>query len=574
MENNRITELDLDVVANDIMDFYVGEDILISKDKIRELLDVWAEAKYPIYEKFGRKLSISTIYENENDEVSLRNEFEKISQDLFYKHRSKMTNGISIEEQNKHETLAHIHERMLSNSDFCALNVSLNQAFTDFSKLKSFVHLIRWHHWSLPVDDKLKKLLMSQTKLTRQVVLYLADVIKRDTNPDEWAKQRDKYLLDAFTIAVSEYTQISPRRAEYDFVLSIHPYDFVTMSYNSLNWSSCYKPGSDYAKSVFVVMSDASSIISFVPSRSDYYKEYAVMLNNKKTRAMVHYDTTYNSLIINNVYPNNLTCYTDMVKKIALEYTLTNEVTSYPIENDLHQIEVSCCMYDDLERNEIIYIGKQQAYDWLVGHDVGCMCCESNKYPYEDDRSWYCEDCDPYKEEVVMCPHCLSTCCEEDSHCWNCDYPLWDSCEQVMFMKDVKRRREKRISKDMHFQESHVLCLADLQQASILPEVENDVVLLKTLAYVISLKYVTFNMLISHQMSLKLAMMKTVQRMNVLNLDFDREEVIAEVITTLINSLQKYTGLFNRAYTILNSKQIEKILNSSNPLVFTLQRRE
>lgn len=460
---NKINVLNLDQVAEDVYDIFRKErgDNSISYDVIRQIIEKWSIEKYPIFEKFGKKLFVESE-EEVSVAMDLRGVFEEVCEAHGKKHTEKAYVEANTPEERKKRDRASLIGNIFSSLQF--LNEDLiehvvsNKAFDTIHGVEKFFREVLRY---LPVEpteqNKIKA--MKQSKLTRQVFFYLKDTAGLCEIPD-WYNKEDaarrrqdhkEYIEnypEAFNIALSEIIQnISYKPRKHRMILSIHPYDYVTMSYNTLGWRSCTHPEGDYAKTSLSVMQDKGTFIAYIPSETFEPNEYKVFQNNKKFRAMVHFDEGLEAMLVNKVYPSNYRSFSRvMVQTLNKTGIFGEECRILKEEEASYNHSYSESLYCDLGYNDEIIepvskTGEEKQYFFSIGEDVGCMICGGGLDEGREYSDWSCLSCE-YGEDYGYCQRCETYHSrdemgsdEHEFHCVDCierdyfEYCYCNHCE-------------------------------------------------------------------------------------------------------------------------------------------------
>lgn len=396
----KIEELNLEDVANDIVEFYRAEsDKYIDYDVVLGFVNDWAENKYDLYKKMGDKLTVSSVVKGK-DFVSEEDFLEQIKG--LKKRRSEKLAPTEMDEFAVR---------------FYTWMETVKPDWKDFTKNSFGGNVWALESWlyatfkTPAIVDKLsyvdKISISNKPKLTKAIAAYFKTEEMVQKIGSELAEKYTHYAVSF----ISEVKQISENSVKpTEVFLSIHPYDYVTMSWNTLGWRSCYAPDGEYAKSVFSVMADKSTAIAYSVSSKEPNSCQAVVKNNKKVRTMVHFDETLEGFIINTVYPASAGSYEDIVAKAIDNSKLIlnaerKKGASYNMPADEGDIVVSGAIYDDLPRRSddpqglSMYVASDRAHFWYIGTPANlCMCCGKylDDFDYNVSESdWYCNECDP-----------------------------------------------------------------------------------------------------------------------------------------------------------------------------------
>lgn len=420
MEERRIMELDINEITDNIYEFYreaSGKEI--SRVAVYDFVNTWSLNKLDLYKKMGNKLSISTIVAGKT----------LVSQEDF---------RIQVESLLKRRA----EKRTTEKIDLCAINAfkyTLNH-YVDWQGLSknTFSGQI-WEVESLIrctfntpniVDDfsfEERLELSNKSKLTKAVSAYfknskVVSIIGSDNC------QLFSHQLISFLSEIKQACESGSK--EIEVVFSIHPYDYVTMSWNTLNWRSCYSPDGEYAKSVFSVMADNSTVVVFSPSSTKFEFDSPVVQNNKKVRNMIHFDTTLTGVILNTTYPASAGAYHELILKALPVVDLLKDFKKDIYEDahdSLNSIRVSSAIYNDIPRRAEDSKGLERhieknstGHRWEIGIDAPiCMACGNYLIDGDctEDSDWYCHDCDPeyYQQDDYIDDYELLEEEEEDS---------------------------------------------------------------------------------------------------------------------------------------------------------------
>jgi len=105
----------------------------------------------------------------------------------------------------------------------------------------------------------------------------------------------DRKQLRKSQDAYSALIQKNLENVDYSMYLSIHPYDYLTISENDRDWGSCHSLGDDYFFGNFSYMGDASTMVAYILKQGDSFEDYqngSFEWNSKIWRRLVHIDKT------------------------------------------------------------------------------------------------------------------------------------------------------------------------------------------------------------------------------------------------------------------------------------------
>lgn len=209
--------------------------------------------------------------------------------------------------------------------------------------------------------------------------------------------------------------------------LSIHPLDYMTMSDNNHDWSSCmswYKGGC-LRTGTLEMMNSTSVIVAYLKSNNTNFEfTKGCQWNSKKWRQLIIVDK---EVILNNrPYPSKSDYLTNEVLKWVKELAEENlgwEYDStyhkfpgclYIEDRDIFITPRTNIMYNDFDDHQGIfncYIGKNVEDNNNVTLDFSgtayCLTCGKElEYNHDDDENenLVCDRC----HDVIMCSHCGS----------------------------------------------------------------------------------------------------------------------------------------------------------------------
>ena len=418
---NRIEELDLKQTTRDIVEFFAGHGSFASYDIVYDFVDKWSILKYDLYVKMGKKLSVSTLVPGnlrlEKSDITKRAEDLAQSKKRTVKDQEIFRiSELFLEASTGHWEPAFNPIYNTFNGSPSALISFLKMVLPNFEEETS--PILKERELSLKIArcgtqeyldflketqayyDDLFKAVAAQKKLTKAIATFF----KNESMVETLGQKKCKRYSDVLVNLVSEMKQrCESGTKETEVTLSIHPYDFVTMSYNGLGWRSCFAPSGDYAKATLVVMADASTLVSF-SSSPEVFCQDPVVLNNKKVRQMVHFNSTLDGILFNKVYPSSQAGYEGLTLKALLQTGIVKDLTKESFDF-YDKISFSEAVYEDIypvgEDDEFLGFfeeGHAEDYMWNIGVEGDiCMECGGSVSDLDGEGSsypWLCWDCD------------------------------------------------------------------------------------------------------------------------------------------------------------------------------------
>jgi len=209
---------------------------------------------------------------------------------------------------------------------------------------------------------------------------------------------------EKFDLELSKVLQ--NRKVKGKMVISIDPYDYLTMSINSHNWRSCHNiADGEYPTGCFSYMCDEATLIAYRDNNKSYNYDYFGFKfkgNSKSWRQCIYFDKDSCAMIFGRQYPNDSNDITKNVRE------LIEDVVSKYLYNENKWV---------IKSNEIDGIYEDESN--FHYSDV------ENDYDYKFARFKNLEDPSQIKFEVgsnVKCVHCGSflddsteivSCCNE-----------------------------------------------------------------------------------------------------------------------------------------------------------------
>lgn len=230
--------------------------------------------------------------------------------------------------------------------------------------------------------------------------------------------------------------------------LSIHPLDYLSISENASNWTSCHSLEGEYGSGNLSYMCDSSTVVAYLSSTQD--KEISgfptnILWNDKKWRTLLHFNDTYDKIIINKQYPyknekihnllidtffadyENKTLSASQAQKLINYYSLnTNAGPDTPLfySDIMYNLELTFTLLSKPKDNrlDVFVIGKsvpclQCGEELNISNGFVCCNCnddytqcsicggivERNNIVYINGDK-ICEYC--FEENVVICDGC------------------------------------------------------------------------------------------------------------------------------------------------------------------------
>ena len=390
-----------------------------------------------------------------------------------------------------------IEEEMYADSELCTLRNQFNQAISDLIRKTLTLNPEAEYYWLKYVDDDSEYYADMLSNCTSFYHLYTNGVdyitkrkAKFANKPDECVcvhnKQKLTKVYDTFFKTIENVfpgefkTELAEARRLKSAVmtrvamykgrcrttgklsLSIHPFDYITMSQNTCGWDSCmvlndeYGDKGDYCLGTVATMNSRNAVIAYLDSDKLYYpcnygKFREVTWNNKKYRNIFVVDPA----IISGVrgYPCKNFDIDDIILNKLMELAHNNLGWDYKdsikegeerhIDGALMYFETSK-MYNDASHHPCHYVEgchnetNQKTYAQKCGHSKA-------NYALKYDGEAYCAFCGKLMTEadgnhpvcfecngIYMCHHCGDRV-DEDCVEWIDGNPYCEYCATENF---------------------------------------------------------------------------------------------------------------------------------------------
>lgn len=233
--------------------------------------------------------------------------------------------------------------------------------------------------------------------------------------------------------------------------LSVHPFDYLTISDNVSNWRSCHSlDNGEYRAGNLAYMCDKSTVVAYICSKQEKVLNVfpeKVKWNDKKWRVLLHFNKDLTQIVINKQYPFTNDNLLNLIKNIFFENWTMHPISRELIHNNIHLHYVrntnlgakSELFYMDIyyssynfkpfilkakecDKIDDFYIGERVAcascgYELNLSNDFVCSYC-NHEYthcdlcgtPIHQNNTHYlsgntlCESC--YDNEIIYCDRC------------------------------------------------------------------------------------------------------------------------------------------------------------------------
>lgn len=269
---------------------------------------------------------------------------------------------------------------------------------------------------------------------------------------------QDKEVVIAIQQLASSYIQKDKLKGT--LCLSVHPYDYLSLSENKCNWRSCHALDGEYCAGNLSYMLDESTVVCYIKSDEDEYLRYFPMKwNNKKWRMLIHFGEDKRWIFLGRQYPYEVEGILEFLEKDVFYdqyYKFQNDECDQLGKMDLiapyialnngyttnlylkHEVikDQSDLHYNDLLRSSC-YVPYYTSKKWYVqkmqprvkvGHKVKCIKCGEGEIP-GGEHTFLCKRCAVEEGNYVECYCCgnlvkyensLLLTCSDDRICNDC----------------------------------------------------------------------------------------------------------------------------------------------------------
>lgn len=396
---------------------------------IDTILSPWTKAKAHLLSLFGDKLILEKEVEYAEPTETIRN---RISSDLLYYHSpySEMADRF---------TKAFVEAISQYNTDL--------SPWLHYDRLVSYIFTadtLASNSYELPYSFDFDKVELAISDSKKIQFINGAKPLRLATKLLDLVSDYDKVLFEEFRIKLSQIT--NKRNLKGTLCLSIHPLDYMTMSDNNSNWSSCMSWTGEgcYRAGTVEMMNSPIVVVGYLKSEAfDYKINNDFKWNSKRWRSLFIVDDDIICSIKGYPYQSkdlSVACL-DWLRDLTVSQ---NELK--PVFPDNLESFSSCffknyhfetnAMYNDFGTTTHYCYAKDVDTDTFINYSGvrECMscgniygtfdnCCDEPERLLSCDNCWegeedhyYCENCGDriYDEEVIWCgdsPYC--SCCAD-----------------------------------------------------------------------------------------------------------------------------------------------------------------
>ncbi len=268
-------------------------------------------------------------------------------------------------------------------------------------------------------------------------------------------KDEQEIKLKGLQDLYSTFRQNFSSKSKGKLFLSIHPLDYISISDNNHNWSSCHSfYDGDYRIGNLNYMADKTTLVAYYCTNDNFDEKLYILpntkWNSKRWRVLVHLEEIDGKLVIiyNKQYPFKSDVLIRELDKLLVETYNTSTPSTFMEYDDsrignkrLYQTGRDTCHYVDIERgNSFVRIANEYLEDeatihtMTIGKPVYCVECGEHITNRADSGycdhctdEWYCEDCDGFysgddmiyveSEDRYICYDCYENSYAECPEC-------------------------------------------------------------------------------------------------------------------------------------------------------------
>lgn len=157
---------------------------------------------------------------------------------------------------------------------------------------------------------------------------------------------------------VSEYLQKG--MVEGYLTISVDPRDYLTMSDNEENWTSCMSTSGMYRRGTLSYMLDRSTVVCYISNgKNKTIRDVNIDWNSKKWRMLIHFSSNFNAMFCSRQYP----FYSLSGLKIVKEKILDNFYGKDNLNDDFIEI---VSLYSSNDENKFNLLKKERAKGYIL----------------------------------------------------------------------------------------------------------------------------------------------------------------------------------------------------------------
>ena len=416
-------------MMNHYIDYYAG-DTIHSRVSLEHILSFWNENKQNLYKAFGNQFMVSK-------EISIKSPIDlvrKQMEELIYlnstinRWRNAMLNDL-------YDIDSDVYYKV-NEAIFAPKPLAKNAYDGDNFEFKIGETMIR-------VQNGMKAM---------KIIAKIAKALKYEDTMEEFRLEHSR-ILNTATLSG-------------ELVLSIHPLDYMTMSDNECDWSSCMSWNDEgcYRRGTVEMMNGKDTVVAYLRSKTPMSIDGYKWSGNKKWRSLIVFDKDFITSIKGYPYLSKdlSEIAIQMLAELAtknLGYSYDNEIYKYshntafetPKGTYTFRFAPYDAMYNDFGAcKHHICLGTDYKpvsfFHYVYGGPATCMCCGAIDCDYDNEADLCCMDCNGH----CTCWECGDRICEDDAYyddegrayCYYCyhdnfRHDLWNRPDEPVHVDDV-----------------------------------------------------------------------------------------------------------------------------------------
>lgn len=260
-----LPEKDKEMMTEYIHLYGIGKNDFVGID---EYLEYWAKSKKTLYKILGDKFQVEIPISYEKPIEYIRKDFVTL-----------LDNHDFIKEFKSVLEMLYANEVIDADIRYIIYEKALTSRAMSNNKVETRGFKFKRNNKTLQVQSGMKPI-----KVIQNVLKFFHDEMVKE------CPAIDEYFED---FRIKHSLVLNDKIVKGTLVLSIHPFDYITMSDNDSNWSSCMSWTEDgcYHVGTVEMMNSNNVICAYIKSSSDYHfsKENSELVwNNKKWRQLIY----------------------------------------------------------------------------------------------------------------------------------------------------------------------------------------------------------------------------------------------------------------------------------------------
>jgi len=271
---------------------------------------------------------------------------------------------------------------------------------------------------------------------------------------------------DSFNRFYSSF--LYPIKLEGDVFLSVHPIDFITISINQHNWTTCHNLNEVFKGGSLSFLTDSTTFLAYI-APDKLYKYDSFEWNSKEWAVICHIDLLTKNVVIKESYPFSDPAITEeVINFIKKVFDITEEkrvegrdVVDYykDIDMPVHctrrkDLNLLTAIIGDSSIDKKITVGNNPIClycgEYYIHHigSFGCWNCSSGEYCCTcaqpslidelliHDTEYYCEDC--YDRLFNLCESCGFPNKKTREYCVSCGEEVLKTIAITICEEDIE----------------------------------------------------------------------------------------------------------------------------------------